>query len=111
MDLRVSIFSLAMIFPASAVAGVPPRVTAQDPQACGVPTASADYVEGVDVKGHAVAPADVPAEGDIAVGTEIFAHVQTKNRTMGRIGVAVDLSRLKPKPCKPAAKRRPRGGP
>jgi hypothetical protein len=67
-------------------------------QACVDIHRSPDYVPGVGATGHAVTPADLPADSNLAVNTDIFAQVQTGNKAAPSVGVEIDASALDPKP-------------
>ncbi|HYM19121.1 MAG TPA: hypothetical protein VEU06_11200 [Micropepsaceae bacterium] len=67
---------------------------------------SPDYTPGVDARGKAVAPADLPTQGNVEVSTHVFAEVRTNNRQVPRVGVEVNLDALRQlPPCPPAPKK------
>ena len=53
---------------------------------------------GVDVQGQVVAPADLPSDSNLAVNTDVFAEVRTRNRQVPSVGVEVDAAGLNQKP-------------
>ena len=62
-----------------AAAGEPPTPSAPS-QACADSHRSPDYAPGIDATGHAVPPADLPTDSNLAVNTDIFVQVQTRDR-------------------------------
>ena len=73
---------------------------------CIDPKHSPDYTPGVDARGKPVAPADLPAQGNVEVSTQVFAEVRTGNPQVPRVGVEVNLNALKQlPPCPPAPKK------
>ena len=63
--------------------------------------ASPDYVPGIDAKGRAVVPADIPTGLEIEINTEVFVETRSRSRQLRGTGVIVNLPGLGAPACVP----------
>jgi hypothetical protein len=95
-------FADAAAPPASLPRPSPAQVQAPPSVPCIDPRDTADYVPGVDVKGHKVPPADLPGSStDVQISTEVYAELPSTNPQLRGAGVAVNLPGLQAPPVCP----------
>ena len=101
---RIAVLSLLMFAPAARAAEAP------KPPECVAPP-SAEYVPGVDVYGHAVAPADLGGQTPPDLGTiTVVPRVAAPNNPVVKDAqVVIDLKKQVPPPqnCPPVPVPRP----
>jgi hypothetical protein len=79
----------------------PPPLLQSPPPDCVDARNSPDYVPGVDARGHAVAPADVPGTADVQISTEVYAELRSPNPQLRGAGVSANLAGLATRPLCP----------
>jgi len=85
----------------------PPPVQATPPD-CVDSRDSADYVPGVDARGRAVAPPDLPGSADVQISTEFYAELRSPNPQLRGVGVSANLAGLATRPpCPPKSPQPP----
>lgn len=86
----------------------PPDVPPEEPPLQCDLKASPDYVAGIDVKGRAVAPADLPSNQQVVIDTQVYVETRPRDRRLPRTGVIVNLPDLGAPACVPLDEKLPK---
>jgi hypothetical protein len=106
--ILASLLLSAMPLTATAQPFPPPSPGAQTPPPdCVDARKSPDYVPGVDTRGRAVAPADLPGTPDVQISTEVHVELRSSNPQWRGVGVNANLAGLATRPLCPPASSQP----